>query len=66
MSKKNLVPMAGGTSVMPKVIGTLIALGLLVLVVKHPADAAVWVKGLATWVGSAVDGMAAFFQQLAS
>jgi hypothetical protein len=66
MSKKNILPMAGGTSVMPKVIGTLIVLGLLVLVVEHPADAAVWVKELAAGVGSVVDGVAAFFQQLAS
>ncbi|PRX45349.1 hypothetical protein B0I33_10910 [Prauserella shujinwangii] len=66
MSKKNIVPMAGGTSAMPKVLGTLIVLGLLVLVVKHPADAALWVQELAAWVGSVVDGIAAFFQQLAA
>ncbi len=67
MPKKNqtVLPAAGGSSVLPKLLGTLLLLGALVVVVKHPADAATWVQALGTWVGGAADGVAAFFQQLA-
>ncbi|WP_019808224.1 hypothetical protein [Saccharomonospora halophila] len=68
MPKKNqtVLPAAGGgSSVLPKLLGTLLLLGALVVVVKHPADAATWVQTLGTWVGGAADGVAAFFQQLA-
>lgn len=65
MPKNNLVP-TGGTSVMPKVIGTLVVLGLLAVVVKHPGDAAAWVTGMAAWLESVVDGVAEFFRLVGS
>lgn len=65
MSKNNVVP-TGGSSVLPKVIGTLVVLGLLAVVVKHPGDAAAWVTGVAAWFESVVDGVAEFFRQVGS
>jgi hypothetical protein len=39
-------------------------LAILVVVVKHPSDAAEWVKALGGWIGTAADGIAQFMQQV--
>jgi hypothetical protein len=65
MSKKSVIPAAGG-SVLPKVIGTLVIIALLVVVVKYPADSAEWVKGIGGIVATVVDGIASFFRAIAS
>lgn len=68
MGKKgNMIPVpAGGSGLLPKVLGALIALALLVFVVKHPTDAANWAKAIAAGIGSIIDGIAAFTRQLAA
>lgn len=67
MAKRNqMVTMPKSGGVLGKVIGAAILLGLLVLVVKHPSDAADWTKALGDWVGGAIDGIAAFFRQVAA
>lgn len=56
------VPTGGG--IMPKLIGWAVALAVLVLIVKHPADAATWVKGGFELFGALVGGIAEFFRAL--
>jgi hypothetical protein len=66
MSKKNIAPVMGGSgSTLPKVIGILAGVALFVVVVRHPGDAASWVRGVGDWLGSVVDGLASFLRQLA-
>lgn len=66
MSKKNIAPVLGGSgSALPKVIGVLVAIALFVVIVRHPSDAASWVRGVGDWLGSVVDGLASFLRQLA-
>jgi hypothetical protein len=63
MAKNTVLP-AASSSALPKAIGTLIMLAILVVVVKHPSDAAEWVKALGGWIGTAADGIAQFMQQV--
>lgn len=67
MSKKNaMIPMpTGGKSVVPKLVGTLVCVALLVIVVKHPGDAASWTKELFSLASGAVDGVVSFIRQVA-
>jgi hypothetical protein len=64
MAKSNLFPTAS-KGILPKVIWTAVLLAILVMVVKHPDNAAVAAKGLAAFLGSAIDGLAAFLQRVA-
>lgn len=65
MGKKNsMMPVPTGSSVLPKLIGSAIALALLVVVVRHPSDAADLFKGLIGFAGSIVDGIATFIRQM--
>ena len=57
-------PVQGG-GLLPKVIGGLVVLGVLVLVIKHPSEAAGMATGIGHFIGSAIDGVAAFFRDLA-
>lgn len=57
---KNPYPVMNSGGVLPKVIGTLVVIAVLVLVIKYPADAARWVRGL----GTAIDGLVSFFRTL--
>lgn len=67
MAKNNLMPMpTGNSSVLPKLIATAVVLALLVIVVKHPGDAATWVKALAGGAVDVIDGMASFIRQVAN
>lgn len=66
MARKNsMIPMpTGGRSVVPKIVGALVFVSLLAIVVKHPADAATWMKALFAWLGGVVDGLVTFAQHL--
>lgn len=67
MAKNNLMPMpTGNSSVLPKLITTAVVLALLVIVVKHPGDAATWVRALAGGAVDVIDGMASFIRQVAN
>lgn len=60
MSKKSLYPMAGGgSSVLPKVIGTAITLAALIFVVKNPTETADFVKDI-------IAAISTFFDQVSS
>lgn len=66
MSKKNAIPMPTSSgSVLPKLVGALVVAALLVIVVKHPSDAADWTKQLFGLAGDAVDGIVSFIRQIA-
>ncbi|QRP47234.1 hypothetical protein [Amycolatopsis sp. FDAARGOS 1241] len=67
MSKKasSMIPMpTSGGSVLPKLIGGAVLLALLVVVVKHPADAAHWAKAVIDAGGEVIDGLASFLRQV--
>lgn len=56
---KNVIPgMQTGGGVMSKLVGTVVMVAILVLVIKHPGDAANFVKavfgGLVTFIDSLV------------
>jgi hypothetical protein len=58
---KNVIPgMKTGGGVMSKVVGTAVLLAILVIVVKHPSDAANFVKTVFGWI----DQIATFFMRL--
>lgn len=57
-----MMPTGGG--VLPKVLRWLVAIALVVLVVKYPADAATWVRNVFTWGEEAVEGLVTFFRQV--
>lgn len=69
MAKKNtMIPMPAshsGGGVLAKVIGGAVVLALLVIVVKHPTDAAGWLKGLIGSGTKVVNGMTSFIRQVA-
>lgn len=62
MAKQTIPGFQTSGGVLRKVIGTAVVLALLVIVVKHPADAANWVKTAVGWL----DGLVTFFQQVGS
>ncbi len=61
---KSSLPVPTGGSVLPKLLSTLVGVAVLMLVVKHPADAAEWLTQGASSVGSLVDGLATFLQHI--
>lgn len=63
---KQTIPMPTGGSVLPKLIGAAVLIALLVVVVKHPGDAASAVKSLLSMGEAVVDGIAAFLHRLAA
>jgi hypothetical protein len=65
MARNNLFP-TSSKSILPKVIGYLVLFAVLALVVKHPGQAAGWVKHTFVWIGSVTDGLASFIQSAAS
>lgn len=58
--KQAMMPTMSGRGSGARVITTLIALGLLVLVLRDPVGAAHAVQQLARWGGSGLDGLTAF------
>lgn len=63
MAKQALPGIKTGSGLLPKVIWTLVALALLVVVVKYPGDAAAWVTDIVGFVGDVIDGLASFFRR---
>ncbi|MGV9362287.1 hypothetical protein [Amycolatopsis sp. NPDC003731] len=55
-----------GGSVRGKVIGAAIVLAALAVVVKHPADAVIFVRAAFGWLGAIGDGLASFGRDIAS
>lgn len=66
MAKQQMIPMPGGSGVVPKLIGMAVLIAVLVVVVKHPGDSANVVKALVGMGESVVDGIAAFLHKLAA
>lgn len=64
MAKNSVLPTGGGGSKLPKVIGVLVTLAVLMMVIKYPAESAVTAQGAVHVIGGAVDGLASFFRQL--
>jgi hypothetical protein len=64
MAKSTFPGIKSGPGLLTKVIGTLVALGILFLIIKHPSEAAGMATNLVAFVGAAVDGFASFFQHL--
>ncbi|GAB3433593.1 hypothetical protein [Actinophytocola sediminis] len=62
---RNAIPgLQTGRSVMSKMIGFAVVLAILVIVVKHPADAASFAKTLFGGLGAIIDGLVSFFRTL--
>jgi hypothetical protein len=63
MMAKTAFPMKTGGA-LGKTVALLIALAILALVIKHPAESADTVTGLFRAVGAVIDGIGAFLQEL--
>lgn len=62
---RNVIPgLKTGGGVLSKVIGTAVVLAILVIVIKHPTDAASFAKALFSGVGAVIDGLVSFFRSL--
>ena len=62
---KNIIPgLQTGRSAMSKLIGTAVVLAILVIVVKHPTDAATFAKSILSGSGALIDGLVSFFRSL--
>lgn len=62
---RNVIPgLKTGGGVMSKVISTAVVLAILVIVVKHPTDAATFTKAIFSGVGAVIDGLVSFFRTL--
>lgn len=64
MAKQTFPGIKAGSGLVPKLVGTLVVVAILAVVVKHPGDAATWVKQVGSWAGEAIDGIAAFFRMV--
>jgi hypothetical protein len=64
MMAKNMLPMSSGSGVLGKIVGTVVVLGVLAFVVKHPSDAAHLLTMLLGLLGNAVEGFATFLTQV--
>jgi hypothetical protein len=62
---KSTFPMKAGSGLLTKVVCALIAIGALVMVIKHPANAASFVTGAFHLAGQAVDGISTFLGKIA-
>ena len=60
MAKNTIPGMKTGGGVMSKLVGTAMVLAILVIVVKHPSDAADFVKTVFGWI----DQIATFLREL--
>lgn len=64
---KNSFPMPKtGGGLLPKMVGWVVALAVVVLVVKYPSDSARWATSTFHVLGSAVEGVATFLRLLLS
>ncbi|MGO1055604.1 hypothetical protein [Crossiella sp. CA198] len=64
MARNSFPGMKAGGGLVPKLVGTLLLVAVLVLIVNHPSDSAGWVSGVAGGVGDVVDGVATFLRSL--
>lgn len=60
MAKSPYPMMKSGGGLLSKVVGTLVLIAVLVVIIKYPADAARWVRGL----GTVIDGLVSFIRAL--
>ncbi len=60
MAKNSIPGLKTGGGVMSKVVGTAVVLAILTIVVKHPGDAADFVKTIFGWI----DQVATFLREL--
>jgi hypothetical protein len=58
------IPMPVGGGPLRKIVGLTVGIALLVIVIKHPGDAAATATDVARFVGSVIDGLWSFVQQL--
>jgi hypothetical protein len=64
---RNAIPgLKTGGGILPKMIGTVVVITILVIVVKHPSDAAHFVKTVFSGLGAVIDGVVSFFRALIS
>lgn len=62
---RNVIPgLKTGGGMLSKVIGTAVVLAILVIVVKHPTDAATFAKTIFSVLGTVIDGFVSFFRSL--
>lgn len=62
---RNVIPgLKTGGGMLSKVIGTAVVLAILVMVVKHPTDAASFAKTIFSGLGAVIDGLVSFFRSL--
>ena len=62
---RNVIPgVKTGGGILSKLIGTVVVLAILVLVVKHPTDAASFAKTMFSGFGALIDGFVSFFRSL--
>lgn len=66
MSKQAIPGIQTGGSALPKVIGIVVLIALAVIVVKHPGDAATWVKDGFSALGDVIDGVVAFIRNVSA
>jgi len=57
-------PMPTGGGLLRKIVGLAVVIALLVIVTKHPADAAATATDVAGFVCGVIDGLWSFVQQL--
>ena len=63
MAKTNM-PLPTGGKTLPKLISAFVGVALLVIVVKHPGEAAAMVKAVGGALGGVIEGLWTFAQQL--
>ncbi len=62
---KNSIPMpTGGSGILPKLIGWLVAITVIVLVVQYPSDAATWTREGFAGLGSTIEALVTFLRQV--
>ena len=58
------MPVPSDSGLLRKVVGAAVAVTIVVIVVKHPADAASAATSAAGFVGGVIDGLWSFVRQL--
>lgn len=61
---KTHMPLPTGGKTLPKLISALVGVALLVIVVKHPSEAATMLKAAGGVLGDVIEGLWTFVQQL--
>lgn len=62
---RNVIPgLKTGGGIMSKLIGTAVVVAFLVIVVKHPTEAAGFAKALFSGAGTVIDGFVSFLRSL--